>query len=44
MSEVFRKSLMIAASAILAALVVAAHGYRVQSSGLTSNFASLPHA
>jgi hypothetical protein len=30
MSETFRKSLLIALSAILAALIVAAHGYGMQ--------------
>lgn len=44
MSEVFRKSLLIAASAIFAALIVAAHGNAHQPSGITFSFASMPHA
>jgi hypothetical protein len=44
MSDVFRKSLFIAASAILAALIVAAHGSYLQTSGLTFSFAILSHA
>ncbi|MDX2144938.1 MAG: hypothetical protein SFV19_16405 [Rhodospirillaceae bacterium] len=48
MSETFRKSLLIALSAILAALIVAVHGYGMQR-GLTMSptqihYASLSHA
>jgi hypothetical protein len=42
MSETFRKSLLIALSAILAALIVAAHGYGVQRGLLFET--NTPHA
>jgi hypothetical protein len=44
MSDVFRKSLIIAASAILAALIVAAHGSTIHAGSISSNLAAWPRA